>query len=343
MIVVQPSKQTERPTFSMCRLWTFHWESICKFVSLLWIHWSVKFSIWIETNRKLTFVFVFQSDKYYCKICHSNKQTSLPGYMILKWDFSPKHYVSNFAFNYLSRIRSEPIFNLGDLNQNLFRKSRTLKQVDILRWSLYYFDQYISHCRLAEENKYERKLFFILSKAKSNLNHLRDKLIFKQVPMYIYNNPYIYSIDDLFEVRSLPRFASWLLNWFSSERFQIKSGNLLKVLENLAKQLRKHVFTCPICSGQGHICQICQISSDIIFPFDLEKNSVCQGYSTRTRLIQTWVLRLHMCSCISLQFVNPVSIWNVMKNDNFLVRNAHDKAEGFCHNFLASFFLFSRY
>ena len=91
------------------------------------------------------------SDKYFCRSCHWNKRTFLPSYIINRWNFSTNHYVSNFAFNYLNRIRDEPIFNLHDLNQKLFEKNRKLRLVDDYRWSLFYLQQYILHCRLADE------------------------------------------------------------------------------------------------------------------------------------------------------------------------------------------------
>lgn len=174
------------------------------------------------------------TDKYFCRSCHSNKRSFLPSYILNKWNFSTKHLVSNFAFDYLNRIRNEAIFNLDDLNRNLFNQSRKLRLADELRWSLFYLHQYVSHCRFAEE--------------KGLINML------KKLPTHLYTSPYIYSIDDL---------------------FQTKSGEILKVLETIANKLRDHVLSCPLCSGQGHICQICRNPNDIIFPFDLENTSVC--------------------------------------------------------------------
>ena len=90
-------------------------------------------------------------DKYFCRSCHSNKRSFLPSYILMKWDFSSKHIVSNFAFDYLNRIRNDPIFNVNDLNRALFERSRKLRIADDLRWSLFYLHQYIAHCRFAEE------------------------------------------------------------------------------------------------------------------------------------------------------------------------------------------------
>jgi hypothetical protein len=52
----------------------------------------------------------------------------------------------------LNRIRHDPLFNLHDLNGALFEKSRKLRLINDLRWSLYFLQQYILHCRLAQES-----------------------------------------------------------------------------------------------------------------------------------------------------------------------------------------------
>lgn len=70
--------------------------------------------------------------------------------MIMKWNFSNKHSVSNFAYDYLNRIFNEPIFNLNDLNPHLFERSRKLRTINELRWALYSLRYYIFACRYAE-------------------------------------------------------------------------------------------------------------------------------------------------------------------------------------------------
>ncbi len=58
---------------------------------------------------------------------------------------------------------------------------------------------------------------------------------------------------------------------------QTKSGDLMKVLEPIVVNLRDHVLRCPLCSAKGFVCEICKNTKDIIFPFELESTSVCQG------------------------------------------------------------------
>jgi len=51
------------------------------------------------------------------------------------------------------------------------------------------------------------------------------------------------------------------------------------VLEQIVVILREHVLTCSLCYAKGFICEICMKEKDIIFPFELESTSVCQGWS----------------------------------------------------------------
>jgi hypothetical protein len=104
-------------------------------------------------NKKIKqdkFLFILLG-KYFCRSCHSDKKSYLPSYIITKWDFSNKHNLSNFAFDYLNRIYNDPSFNLRDLNPRLYEKSKHLKSVDELRKSLYYLRHYVLTCRFAEE------------------------------------------------------------------------------------------------------------------------------------------------------------------------------------------------
>ncbi len=51
------------------------------------------------------------------------------------------------------------------------------------------------------------------------------------------------------------------------------------MLEQIVVILREHVLTCSLCYAKGFICEICMKEKDIIFPFELESTSVCQGWS----------------------------------------------------------------
>jgi hypothetical protein len=101
----------------------------------------------IELKRK----YFILLGKYFCRSCHSDKKFYLPSYILTNWDFSNKHSVSNFAFDYLNRIYTEEKFNMNDLNPKLFKKSTTLKLINEFRWALYSLRYYILTCRFAEE------------------------------------------------------------------------------------------------------------------------------------------------------------------------------------------------
>lgn len=66
--------------------------------------------------------------KYFCQCCHENAQMIIPSRILRKWDFS-KYYVSNFSKDLLSKIWSDPLFNVQDINPALYRKVKSLNQV----------------------------------------------------------------------------------------------------------------------------------------------------------------------------------------------------------------------
>lgn len=173
--------------------------------------------------------------KYFCRSCHSDKKFYLPSYLIIKWEFSNKHSVSNFAYDFLKRIYTEPIFNLHDLNSKLFETSNKLRIVNGLRWALFSLRYYILTCRFADEKGHQKLL--------------------RQLPSHIYENPYMYSMDDI---------------------IRTKSRELHRTFEPIVNALREHVITCAeLCYAKGFICEICQNEKDIIFPFDISTTSVC--------------------------------------------------------------------
>ncbi|KAM4693791.1 run domain Beclin-1-interacting and cysteine-rich domain-containing protein isoform 2-T2 [Discoglossus pictus] len=86
--------------------------------------------------------------KYFCQCCHENAQSVIPGRILRKWDFS-KYYVSNFSKDLLTKIWSDPLFNLHDINSALYRKVKALEQVRLLRIQLVHLKNMFKTCRLA--------------------------------------------------------------------------------------------------------------------------------------------------------------------------------------------------
>ncbi|NXU36932.1 RUBIC protein, partial [Drymodes brunneopygia] len=88
--------------------------------------------------------------KYFCQCCHENTQTIIPSRILRKWDFS-KYYVSNFSKDLLSKIWSDPLFNVQAINPALYQKVKALNQVRLLRIQLFHMKNMFKMCRLAKE------------------------------------------------------------------------------------------------------------------------------------------------------------------------------------------------
>ena len=73
------------------------------------------------------------------------------------------------------------------------------------------------------------------------------------------------------------------------------------MLEPLVINLREHVLTCTLCHAKGFICEICMNEKEIIFPFDLETTSVCQGEIVNDVEIDR-VMRFDFIRSLSIMF-----------------------------------------
>ncbi|KFV85048.1 Run domain Beclin-1 interacting and cysteine-rich containing protein, partial [Struthio camelus australis] len=112
--------------------------------------------------------------KYFCQCCHENAQAVIPSRILRKWDFS-KYYVSNFSKDLLSKIWSDPLFNVQDINAALYRKVKSLNQVWLLRIQLFHMKNMFKTCRLAKD--------------------LLDS--FDAVPGHLTEDLHLYSLSDL--------------------------------------------------------------------------------------------------------------------------------------------------
>ncbi|XP_074860818.1 run domain Beclin-1-interacting and cysteine-rich domain-containing protein isoform X2 [Carettochelys insculpta] len=112
--------------------------------------------------------------KYFCQCCHENAQMVIPSRILRKWDFG-KYYVSNFSRDLLSKIWSDPLFSMQDLNAALYRKVKALNQVRLLRIQLFHLKNMFKTCRLAKE--------------------LLDS--FDTVPGHLTEDLHLYSLNDL--------------------------------------------------------------------------------------------------------------------------------------------------
>ncbi|NWX71379.1 RUBIC protein, partial [Alca torda] len=157
--------------------------------------------------------------KYFCQCCHENTQTVIPSRILRKWDFS-KYYVSNFSKDLLSKIWSDPLFNVQDINPALYRKVKSLNQVWLLRIQLFHMKNMFKTCRLAKD--------------------LLDS--FDAVPGHLTEDLHLYSLSDLSATKKgdlVPRLTELL-----------KAGSL-HIEKCMLCQAKG--FICEFCQNEGDI------------------------------------------------------------------------------------------
>ncbi|PKU39805.1 run domain beclin-1 interacting and cysteine-rich containing hypothetical protein [Limosa lapponica baueri] len=157
--------------------------------------------------------------KYFCQCCHENAQMVIPSRILRKWDFS-KYYVSNFSKDLLSKIWSDPLFNVQDINPALYRKVKSLNQVWLLRIQLFHMKNMFKTCRLAKD--------------------LLDS--FDAVPGHLTEDLHLYSLSDLSATKKgdlVPRLTELL-----------KAGSLH--IEKCVLCQAKG-FICEFCQNEGDI------------------------------------------------------------------------------------------
>ncbi|KAF1490494.1 Run domain Beclin-1-interacting and cysteine-rich domain-containing protein, partial [Pygoscelis antarcticus] len=157
--------------------------------------------------------------KYFCQCCHENAQTVIPSRILRKWDFS-KYYVSNFSKDLLSKIWSDPLFDVQDINPALYRKVKSLNQVWLLRIQLFHMKNMFKTCRLAKD--------------------LLDS--FDAVPGHLTEDLHLYSLSDLSATKKgdlVPRLMELL-----------KAGSL-HVEKCMLCQAKG--FICEFCQNEGDI------------------------------------------------------------------------------------------
>ncbi|NXR23975.1 RUBIC protein, partial [Cinclus mexicanus] len=128
--------------------------------------------------------------KYFCQCCHENAQTVIPSRILRKWDFS-KYYVSNFSKDLLSKIWSDPLFNVQAINPGLYQKVKALNQVRLLRIQLFHMKNMFKTCRLAKD--------------------LLDS--FDTVPGHLTEDLHLYSLSDFSAIKKgdlMPRLTELL-------------------------------------------------------------------------------------------------------------------------------------
>ncbi|KAG5326878.1 RUBIC protein, partial [Acromyrmex heyeri] len=169
--------------------------------------------------------------RYFCTGCHTNQVAFIPGKILSKWDFN-RYPVSNFSYRLLDQMMSDPLFQVNDLNPLLYRRIKQLDKTRLLRTKLFFLKDFLFACRFASS--------------------LQDVL--KKESNYIINDPHVYSIQDLINV---------------------KLGVLFVRLQELVQICCAHIVDCELCQARGFVCELC-CSKDVIFPWDLSKVIRCE-------------------------------------------------------------------
>lgn len=169
--------------------------------------------------------------RYFCTGCHTNQVAFIPGKILSKWDFT-RYPVSNFSYRLLDQMMSDPLFQINDLNPLLYRRNKQLNGTRILRTKLFFLKDFLLTCRFASS--------------------IQEQL--KKEPSYIMNDPHVYSIQDL---------------------INIKYGVLPAKLQDIIDVCCEHINDCELCQARGFVCELC-CSKDVIFPWDLLKVIRCE-------------------------------------------------------------------
>nr|XP_054770936.1 run domain Beclin-1-interacting and cysteine-rich domain-containing protein-like [Lytechinus pictus] len=117
--------------------------------------------------------------KYFCQCCHTNASSPIPSRILRKWDFS-RYPVSNFSQELLSKIQTDPVFNVVDVNPILYRKVKQMQAVKDLRTQLFFLKDFLKTCRLCDSLKAS----------------------YDSQPGHWMGQPDLYSLSDLINVRS---------------------------------------------------------------------------------------------------------------------------------------------
>nr|CAB3262665.1 uncharacterized protein LOC100181521 [Phallusia mammillata] len=182
--------------------------------------------------------------KYFCSCCHDNKLSVIPANILHKFDFT-RYKVSNFSYDLIQGISSDPLFNLNDINSNIYKKVKSLSSILALRKQMLPLFKYIQACRLATS---------AVSDDESNTQTLKAQIP-GLVPQYMLDGDvHLYSLDGLIEV---------------------KSGTMLHNVKEAVSMATNHLNQCELCQMKGFICEYCKDHSHIIFPHQ-QNTTTCE-------------------------------------------------------------------
>ncbi|XP_069828259.1 protein associated with UVRAG as autophagy enhancer [Dendropsophus ebraccatus] len=116
--------------------------------------------------------------KYFCDCCHHYSESSIPGRILLKWNFS-KYYVSNFSKNLLDKIWDSHTFNVESENPALYKKVKDLNRVKEVQQQLIHIRKLVTTCRFADS---------VIK-------------VFEEVPSHLTQELHLFTLADLFNIK----------------------------------------------------------------------------------------------------------------------------------------------
>eukprot|EP01105_Mastigella_eilhardi_P001113 TRINITY_DN1139_c0_g1_i2.p1 TRINITY_DN1139_c0_g1~~TRINITY_DN1139_c0_g1_i2.p1 ORF type:complete len:287 (+),score=76.34 TRINITY_DN1139_c0_g1_i2:29-862(+) len=118
------------------------------------------------------------TQRHFCTGCHHNKHFYIPAQVLRHWDFR-QYLVSDFAFDFLESIYSEPCLDIGTLARDLFHNVPVLADVRLIRLQLEHLYGFISACPTTSH----------------------DLLNPPHVPSHLIHTPDMYSLHDTVELQ----------------------------------------------------------------------------------------------------------------------------------------------
>ncbi|XP_071165105.1 run domain Beclin-1-interacting and cysteine-rich domain-containing protein-like isoform X1 [Mytilus edulis] len=173
--------------------------------------------------------------KFFCQCCHSKSLSYIPGRILKKWDFQ-KYQVSNFAHDLLTKIYTEPLFNICDINPSLYKKVKSLDSILELRQQLQYVKKFLLIC-------------------KDGTNFLSD---IKNLPPYWSDDFHLYSLCDLVNAKNQQMFNQ-LKNIVTSSITHVENCQFCQGLGFICELCRNNADVIfPFQLNKVEICQGCK-------------------------------------------------------------------------------------
>uniref|UniRef100_A0A1I7RRH6 DUF4206 domain-containing protein n=2 Tax=Bursaphelenchus xylophilus TaxID=6326 RepID=A0A1I7RRH6_BURXY len=203
-------------------------------------------------------------NKLFCQCCHRGAKSRIPARILHQWNFK-EYPVCDVAESFLRENESLPVYDVYAIEPGLTLKVKNLRKVRRTRLVISHLWQFIQLCPRSTDIETKNGIL---------------RTMFESIP------PRFRRLDEVC-VYSLLDFE------------RIENGNLLEMLEPLERRGIEHVVSCNICEQRGFLCQICMQPSDIIFPFQIDKISRCEGCGSLShkKCYNRWMKKYSILRC----------------------------------------------